>query len=237
MSNGYFDRVRWHQRNVGCRPSGDVLRQLEMDRAWPLLLRNPERLAHDRGDCRRADDLVRHLGQRRHGRDHVHNLEACLLPAQNPLLASDHDHGHGAEQSEGGARGQIERAGTKRREADSGPAGQPSVGCCHEGGRLLMAGHYERDPGATQRIDDVEVFFSGYAEDVLHTFVLQCGYEQVGALHKIGVRWNGGAMSTAASSGRAWRPSSLKVVDSIVLRESWYRCTAPSVVRVRIDGR
>jgi hypothetical protein len=57
--------------------------------AQPLLLREPKRFAHDRGDGRRADDLPRHLGQRRHGRDDVNDLEQRLLVAQEPVLKHD----------------------------------------------------------------------------------------------------------------------------------------------------
>jgi hypothetical protein len=53
----------------------------------------------------------------------------------------------------------------------------------HEGCRLLVPGHDEVDSGATQRFDDVEVFFSRNAEDPLDTLVLQGGDEQVGAFH------------------------------------------------------
>jgi len=74
-----------------------------------------------------------HLGQRRHSRDHVPDLEPRLLPAQNALLARDHDHEHRAEHSVGGTCRQIKCAGTQRGQADSGPARKSA-----------MRGRYER---------------------------------------------------------------------------------------------
>ena len=61
MGNRDVDRVPRHERNVGRLFVRDVLRQFQMDRAWPFLLRQPEGLAHNGGDCRWTDDLVRHL--------------------------------------------------------------------------------------------------------------------------------------------------------------------------------
>src|SRR5713226_9261664 len=61
-----------------------------------------------------------------------------------------------------------------------GPTGQPSVRRRHEGRRLFVTGHHEPYAGAAQCLDDVEVLFPWYAEDVLHALVLPCGYEQVG---------------------------------------------------------
>jgi hypothetical protein len=44
-----------------------------------------------------ADDLMSHLGQRRHRRDDVDDLKASLLAAEDALLARNHDHRHRAE--------------------------------------------------------------------------------------------------------------------------------------------
>ena len=94
-----------------------------MHRSRPLLLRDPERFAHQGGDRRGTDDLPGHLGHRRHGRDDVDDLKARLLAAQDALLAGDHDHRHGTQERVGGAGRQVERAGAQRRQADAGPSG------------------------------------------------------------------------------------------------------------------
>ena len=179
------DRVARHRRNLGRLICRDVLRQFEMDGPWSLLLRDPESLPHDRGDGRRAYDLTGHLGQGRHRRDDVHDLEARLLAAQNALLARDHDHGHGAEQRIGRAGRQIECARTKRRQANAGFAGQPAVRRRHEGRRLFVAGHHQLDRRAAQRFDEIEVLLSGNPEDLLHAFVFQRGHQQLGTIHRV----------------------------------------------------
>jgi hypothetical protein len=172
-----------HERNVGRDFVSDVLRKLQMYGAQPLLLREPKRFAYDRGDGRRADDLPRHLGQRRHGRDDVDDLEERLLVAQDPFLAGDHNHRHSAEQGKGRTGGQVQRAWTQGREADARLAGQPPMGRRHERCGLLVPSHDQLDLGAAQRFDYVEVFFARNAEDLLDTLILKGGDEQVGAFH------------------------------------------------------
>jgi hypothetical protein len=156
-----------------------------MDRTRSLLPRDPESLPHNRGDRRRADDLMRHLGQRRHCRDDVDDLKACLLAAEDTLLAGDHDHRHRAEQRVGSAGRQVHRAGPQRRQANAGLAGQPPMRGCHEGCRLFMAGHHQLNRRTAQRFDDVEIFFSGHRKDLLYTLVLKCRYEQTGSIHRV----------------------------------------------------
>ena len=53
MRDRKLDRMRRDQRNVVGFLAGDVLGQLEMHRPGPLLLRHPERVAHERRDARR----------------------------------------------------------------------------------------------------------------------------------------------------------------------------------------
>jgi hypothetical protein len=40
--------------------------------------------------------------------------------------------------------------------------------------RLFVARHHEFDCRASQRFDNVEIFFSGDPKDLLYPFVLQC---------------------------------------------------------------
>ena len=147
------------------------------------------------GNGVRADDLPRHLGQRRHAGDDVDDLEARLLAGHDPLLAGDHDHRHGAELGVGGAGREIERAGAERRDANARLAGQPAVGRRHERRRLLVAGQDQLDRRAAQRFDDVEVLLAGHAENPLDALVLERGDQQVRALCHVNVplspEWRG----------------------------------------------
>jgi hypothetical protein len=183
ISNWHVDWVRLHERNFGRLFCRNVLRQFEMH--WPqsFLLRKTKGFTHGRGNCRWADNLPRHLRQRRHGRDDIYDLEAPLFAAKNPLLACDHDHRHRSQQGIGGARGQVQRPRTKRCKADARPASQPSLRGRHERGGLLMARHNELDAGPAERLDDIEILFTGYAEDPLDAFILQSSDKQVRTLH------------------------------------------------------
>jgi hypothetical protein len=127
------------------------------------------------------------------------------LRLRTPFWPRDHDHRHRAELGISRTRRQIERAGPQRREADASLAGQPSVCGCHEGRRLFMAGHHQLDCRTAQRLDNVEIFFSGHPEDVIYALVLQCRYEQISPVHRmrsisfdvsIGVRSECGALKS-----------------------------------------
>ena len=183
-SDRQLDRMRRDRSHVRPRLVGDVLRKFEMNRARPLLLRDPERFAHQRGNGRRTDDLAGHLGQRRHGRDNVDDLKARLLAAQDSLLAGDHHHRHGAEERISGAGGQIERSGAQSCEADPGPAGQAPMCRRHERGRLLVAGQHQLDAGLAQSFDDVEILLARNPEDLLNALVLERGNDDFGAIHR-----------------------------------------------------
>jgi hypothetical protein len=145
LGDGHLDRVRLNERCFQRRFCRDVLGQLEMHRTRTLLLRNAECLSHQRWDRRLADNLVGHLGQRRHRGDDIHHLKARLLPGANAFLACDHNHRHGAEESVGGACRQVERAGAQCRQADSGSAREPAMHCGHKGSSLFMPGYDKLD--------------------------------------------------------------------------------------------
>jgi hypothetical protein len=145
LGDGHLDRVRLNERCFQRRFCRDVLGQLEMHRTRTLLLRNAECLSHQGWDRRHADNLVGHLGQRRHRGDDIHHLKARLLPGANAFLACDHNHRHGAEESAGGACRQVECAGAQCRQAYARPAGEPAMCCGHERSRLFMAGYDKPD--------------------------------------------------------------------------------------------
>src|SRR5260370_28390087 len=54
----------------------------------------------------------------------------------------------------------------------------------HESSRLFMARHHQLDLRAAERFEDIEIFFSGNAEDPLHPFVLECRYQQISPVHR-----------------------------------------------------
>jgi hypothetical protein len=185
-----------------------------MNRARPLLLRDPERLPHDCRNGRRAYDLIRHLGQRRHGRNNVDHLKARLLAAQNARLPRDHHHRHGAEQRVSRTGCQVERAGAEGGDADSWLAGQPPMSRRHESRRLLMAGQHQLDFGAAQRFDHVEVFLARHPEDLLHALALERGDNEFGAVHQTrsstrnpsaGSRIPAASATAFAATSSAWR--------------------------------
>ena len=148
----------------------------------PLLLRDAERVAHQRRNHRRRDDLARQLGQRPHRRHDVDDLEPRLPRRQDALLAGDHDHRHRAEQRVGRAGREIQRARPERGDADARLAGKPAVGRRHEGRGLLMAGDDQLDRRFADGFDDVEVFLAGNSEDPINTLVLEGGDEKIRAL-------------------------------------------------------
>jgi hypothetical protein len=78
MRDRDLDRVHGHHREVVGVLAGDVFRQLEQHRAGPLLHSDPERVAHQRRDAARADDLAGQLGQGTERAHHIHDLEARL---------------------------------------------------------------------------------------------------------------------------------------------------------------
>ena len=48
-----------------------------------------------------------------------------------------------------------------------------------------MARHNELDAGPAERLDDIEILFSGYAEDPLDAFILQGRDKQVRTFHML----------------------------------------------------
>ena len=180
-----IDRVRRHEpHRLGELFPGDILRQLQMDRPGPLLLGDPERLAHDGRDRGGADDLARHLGERLHRRDHVDDLEPRLARGHDGLLAGDHDHRHGAEMGIGRAGREVQGPRSEGGDAHAGTPGEPPVRRRHEGRRLLVAGQDELDAGASERLDHIEVLLARNTENAVHALVLECCDQQVGSFHR-----------------------------------------------------
>jgi hypothetical protein len=82
----------------------------------------------------------------------------------------------------GRAGGKVQRAGTERGKTDAGLAGQPAMRGGHEGRRLLMARQHQLDLRLPQRLDQIEVFLAGNAEDALDTLILQRCDEDIRSL-------------------------------------------------------
>ena len=188
---GAFDRRRRRDRklddmrrnDVGLGLVGrDILGEFEMDRAGPLLLRNPEGVTNQGRNALRGDDLRRHLGEGPHGRDNVDDLETRLAAAPDRLLSGDHDHRHRAQMRVGRGRRQVERAGTQRGQADAGAPGETAVGGGHEAGGLLVPRQHQLYLRAPQQLQHVEIFLAGNREDAFDALVLERGDQQIGAL-------------------------------------------------------
>ena len=171
-----FDRMRRHHGEIRDLLAGDVLRQFQVNRPRSLFHRHAEGVANQRRDGARAYDLAGRFGQRPHRCDHVDDLEAGLLAAHDALLTGQKDHRHGAEIGIGGAGDEIQCAWAERGNADAGSAGQTAMGRRHESRRLFVPGEDKFDARGTQRLDDVEVFLAGDAEDELDPFVLERRY-------------------------------------------------------------
>ncbi len=138
-----LDRMCRHDRHIANFVGGDVLRQFQEHRTWPLFLRNAERIAHNGRDASGAHDLPRHLGQRLHRGDHVDDLKFGLLAGHDRLLPRQQDHRHRAELciSSGGRK--IERARSQRGDADARTTGEPAMGGRHEARGLLVPRQHE----------------------------------------------------------------------------------------------
>ena len=183
MRGRKVDRVRRHERHIdGELLARDVLRQLEQDGAGALLLRDAERVPHERRDAGRAHDLARGLRERLHRGDDVDDLEPGLPRRHDRLLAGDHHHRHGAELRVGRTGHQVERARPEGRDADAGTPGQAAVGGGHERRRLLVARQHELDRGRPQGLDHVEVLLARHPEDPVDALVLERRHQQVRTL-------------------------------------------------------
>ena len=109
-----------------------------MDRAGSFLARYTKCLAHDRGDCGRADDLAGHFGKGRHARDDVHDLKPGLFAGQNPFLAGNQNHWHGAKKGVRSAGRKVQSSRPESADANTRMAGQPAIGSGHERRCLLV---------------------------------------------------------------------------------------------------
>jgi hypothetical protein len=176
-----IDGMRRHERRIrllGC----NVLRQLEVHRAWALLHGDAKGITHQRRDRRSRDNLPGHLGERPHGADDIDHLKARLARILDGLLAGEHHHGHRAQMRVRRAGREVERAGPESRQAHARTTGEATVGRGHESGRLLVPRDDELDARLAQRLDHIEVLFPGHAEDALDPLVLERRDEQVRSL-------------------------------------------------------
>ena len=159
--------------------AGDIFRQLQVGGAGALFLGQAEGLADAGGDAVAADYLFGELGERAHHVDHIDDLELPLFAGLDRLLAGDHDHGHGAQLGVGGGGHEVGGAGTQGGHTDTGLAGESTIGGGHKAGGLLVTGDHQFDFRAAQGLQQVQVFFTGNGEDMLHPFSFQGANEQI----------------------------------------------------------
>jgi hypothetical protein len=148
----------------------------------PLFHRDPEGIADQCGNAGGADDLPRQLGQRLHGRNHVHDLKARLTAAHDGLLARDHHHRHRTEMRIGSAGRKIQRTRTECRYAHTRFSSEPAVRCGHKGSGLFVPGQHQFNLRISKRLDNVEIFLPRHAENAVNALMFQCRNEQIGAL-------------------------------------------------------
>src|ERR1700746_2526877 len=144
---GYPDvnRMRRPRRNVAYLFSGEIFRQLKVNRTGPLLSRNTKRLAHDGWNGCRADNLACHFGERHHARYDIYDLKSCLLAAQYAFLAGNQDHRHGAKKGVSGSGREIKSSWSQSAHAAARIACEPSIGRGHKSRGLLVSRHNELD--------------------------------------------------------------------------------------------
>ena len=154
-----FDGVDGDKRHVARILGRHVFGQFEVHRARSFFDRRAKRFAHQRGNARGADDLLRMLGQRPHRRDDVDDLKLGLPALTDRLLPGNEHQRHAAQIGVGRTRGQVQRAGPEGAERDTWLPGQAPVGRRHERRRLLMPGDDQIDRTiAGDRLDKGEIF-------------------------------------------------------------------------------
>ena len=113
--------------------------------------------------------------------DLVEDLETALLRFLDRFLAGDHQHRHPAERGIGRSGHEIGRARPQGGDADAGLAGVATIGRSHEACALFVARQDQLDlGGAGQRIEEIEVFLAGHAENIFAALFLQTLDEQIG---------------------------------------------------------
>ncbi len=115
--------------------------------------------------------------------DQVEHLVAFLVHARGRALPGNADDRRAVHVGVGKTGDEVGRAGSERRQANAGLAGEAAVNVGHEGGALLVPGGDELDTAADQRIHDVEIFFAGNPEYVFHALVFEAAHEQVAGFH------------------------------------------------------
>ena len=159
---------------------GDILGQFDQGRARLFLFGEPVSFAHAAGDVVTRRDLDRVLGDRLHQRDDIDDLEAALLRFLDRLLPGDHQHRHSTELGIGRRGHEICRPRAERGDAHASAPGVAAIGRGHEACALFVAGEDQLDLlGARQRIEEIEVFFAGNAENVLAALSLKTLDENV----------------------------------------------------------
>ncbi len=195
----------------------DVLGQLEVDGAGPLLLRDAERLAHAARDRVGGDDRARVLRERAHHVHDVDDLEVPLLARLDRLLPGDHEHRHPAELRVGGRGHEVGGAGSERRQAHARAPGEASPRRGHEAGGLLVARDDEPDVGRAEGLEEIQVLFARQAEDARDALGREALHEEVGGLrHGATIGRLHGRGSSGSAGPRRWLRTASRCAVSTV---------------------
>ena len=137
-----------------------------------------ERLAHH---LRRRIPHRHHVAPLRDGTEQRHEVDELvgfLVDAVKPRLRRDRQHRVRVQLGVRDAQHQVDRAGSQRREAHAGLAGQRTVRVGHERRTAFVPRRDEPDRGVGERVHHVQVLFAGQPEDVLDTLVLEAFHDQ-----------------------------------------------------------
>src|SRR5208337_4737549 len=168
-------KVRGHRLKPALTDSlaGNVFRKLKMDGARPLFERDAKSITDLSGNIPRINDLLCRFCNRLHSRHDVDDLKAALTALKDRLLARYHDHGHRAQKSIGRARHKICGPWPESAEAHAWFSCQPSIGCGHESGRLLVARNDQPYFGRSQRVKKIEIFLPWQSENNINALIFE----------------------------------------------------------------
>ncbi|MNX91402.1 hypothetical protein D3C86_1234780 [compost metagenome] len=163
-----------------------VLGQRQHDGAGPARHRHREGAVHVFGDARGAVDLRHPLAELPEHAAVVDFLKRFALDHVVAHLAHQHDKRRGILKRRLHADAGVGSAGPARNHADAWPPRQLAVGFGHERGCALVAARHQADPFLfrVERIQDVQIAFTGNAENGVHAVFQQRPHHMLAACHQ-----------------------------------------------------
>ena len=154
-----------------CLFVSDIFRQFYMNGARFFFLSKPVSFADTRGNVVASNQRDSVFRDRLHHLDNVENLEPTLFRFLYGLLTGDHHHRHATQLCISRCSGKICRARSKRRNTDTGLAGQAAVDRGHETCALFVASKYQLYFfRSAEAVEEIKVLFAGNTENVFTSF-------------------------------------------------------------------